>query len=65
MNHDRLAGPTESHVQPWLTAIDAATNQAHVVPSFGPKHVLSMRCWCHPVIDHDYSEPAVSHNVAQ
>jgi len=42
-----------------------ADDQAHVVPDFGPAHTLSLDCWCHPVLDPDYVEPAISHNVAQ
>lgn len=49
----------------WSTLFDHDTDEAHVVPDFGPKHQLSCKCWCHPVLDTRYTEPAVSHNVAQ
>ena len=53
-----------SHGGPWQTVLDAE-NVPHVLPSYGPRHELTMNCWCHPVVDKDYTEAAVSHNVAQ
>lgn len=47
----------------WDTQFDE-DDVAHVVPLHGLKHDLSMRCWCHPVADDGYAEPAISHNVA-
>ena len=47
-----------------MTLFDTS-NTPHVLPSFGPKHELSINCWCHPVVDDDYVETAISHNVGQ
>lgn len=55
---------TPSSAVPWLTLWDE-DDEPHIVPGFGPKHELSSGCWCHPVLDGDYTQPAVSHNVAQ
>ncbi len=54
--------PTHSDGE-WETLFDEDM-VPHVVPRIGPKHRFSMRCWCHPAVDHDYTVPAVSHNVA-
>lgn len=62
MADPRLDERTPSDSGPWHTIWDE--DVPHIVPGFGPKHALSMRCWCHPVIDADrYSALAVSHNV--
>lgn len=38
----------------------------YVLPAFGPAHMLSMACWCHPVWNITrYDEDAILHNVAQ
>lgn len=38
----------------------------HVLPGFGPAHMLSIACWCHPVWNITrYEEDVVLHNVAQ
>ena len=60
-----IADPSHLDGEPWETHFD--DEQApHVVPGFGPKHELTLSCWCHPVIDQDYKEPdVISHNVAQ
>jgi hypothetical protein len=36
--------------------------EVHVFPGFGPEHVLSPRCWCHP--ERDPEVPLYLHNVA-
>lgn len=59
---DLAAVPTESESK-WWTVFDDE-DVPHVLPEIGPKHRLSMACWCHPVIDPKYTQPAVSHNVA-
>lgn len=48
---------------PWSTHWDEEERLPHVMPDFGPKHVISMQCWCHPVLE--TIGPSVSHNVAQ
>lgn len=58
-----LGDPTPS-LGAWGTRFDR-DQVPHIVPKFGPRHRLSLYCWCHPVVDEDYTEPAVSHNVAQ
>lgn len=35
----------------------------HVVPLFGPRHVCTYECWCHPLMDAEDSDVIV-HNVA-
>lgn len=47
----------------WKTVRDD-DDEPHVVPRYGRKHELSMKCWCHPVLDLEYHEPAISHNLA-
>lgn len=47
----------------WITQWDADERLPHFIPAFGPKHAVSMLCWCHPVLD--TAVPSVSHNVAQ
>lgn len=47
----------------WASVPAAYTGSIHVYPLFGPKHSLTLDCWCHP------SPPAkgdkiVMHNVA-
>jgi hypothetical protein len=37
--------------------------EVHVIPTFGPEHVLSDDCWCHPERDEEDSSVIV-HNVA-
>lgn len=38
-------------------------NAVHIAPLFGPEHICSDTCWCHP--DHDEDDPmVVIHNVA-
>ena len=59
----RLGDWTPSDSGPWMTLWDEEYEVPHVVPGFGPTHTLSMRCWCHPIIDADYVQSAVSHNV--
>lgn len=61
----RIDQPTISDGGPWLTVWDDDEGLPHVIPGFGPKHVISKACWCHPTLDPDYVEVAVSHNVAQ
>lgn len=61
----RLGDWTPSDAGPWRTVWDEKSQVPHVMPGFGPKHVLSVRCWCHPILDERYTEAAVSHNVAQ
>lgn len=57
---------TPSDSGPWMTEWDNENGVPHVIPAFGPKHELSWQCWCHPVpVDDRYTEPVVSHNVAQ
>lgn len=63
MKDPEIGDATPSIAGPWHTLWDGGL--PHVIPGFGPKHMLSVRCWCHPVVDDDYAEPAVSHNVAQ
>lgn len=46
----------------WKTVRDD-DDAPHVVPRHGPAHELSMKCWCHPVLDGEYDEPAISHNL--
>lgn len=58
----RLGDWTPSDSGPWVTLWNG--DVPHVIPNFGPKHQVSVRCWCHPVLDEDYSDAAVSHNVA-
>lgn len=36
--------------------------EIHIVPAFGPKHILDDSCWCHPQRD-DISPRLVVHNV--
>lgn len=45
----------------WL-AIDMRTS-AHVVPQYEEGHVLSLTCWCDPIItqEEDYRCPVVTH----
>lgn len=62
MRDPQLGDLAPSDTGPWLTKWDDDNEVPHVMPGFGPKHELSMGCWCHPVVD--YEEPAVSHNVA-
>lgn len=35
----------------------------HVVPTFGPDHVCTTRCWCHPELCSDDARLLI-HNVA-
>lgn len=55
-------------VECWETEADARAGVPpvviHVMPNFGPEHVLSLSCWCHPECDAD-DHRIVVHNVAQ
>lgn len=42
---------------PWEVYIEEATGERHVVPDFGRKHELDIRCWCQPRRDED--DPSV------
>lgn len=52
---------TPSLVHEWATERDA-DDVPHVLPEFGPEHVLTLACWCHPTTDRD---GYVQHNVGQ
>lgn len=53
--------PSDSFM--WVTKWDEGGTLPHLMPDFGPKHAISIQCWCHPVLD--TAMPSVSHNVAQ
>lgn len=58
-----LGGWAPSDSGPWSTHWDEEERLTHVMPDFGPKHIISILCWCHPVLD--VTQPAIAHNVAQ
>jgi len=35
----------------WEKVIDEDFTEYHVLPDYGPRHELSMQCWCHPKRD--------------
>ena len=48
----------------WLVFDMAAEDGTlHIVPNFGPKHVCTSACWCHP--DCTDTDVLIIHNVAQ
>lgn len=61
--HASINDATYSDGNGWKT-VYGEDDEPHVVPRYGPKHELSMHCWCHPVIDAEYDETAISHNLA-
>lgn len=60
----KLGDWTHSDAGPWRTLCGEG-GLPHVYPVFGPKHALSFKCWCHPVLEEQSEQAIISHNVAQ
>lgn len=47
----------------WGSVAAAYTGTVHVYPLYGPRHTMSLACWCHPS-EEPGEERIVVHNVA-
>lgn len=61
----KLGDWTPSDSGPWRRYSSDFTDEQHVVPGFGKKHLLDPYCWCYPHVQEIVGGDLVTHNVAQ